>query len=312
MTVPDTVESRFGDFWRGWEEQLGTQLPAPEFTPGSGGDFGMSARAVTVADAVIADVRGESLSGTASSSAQEGDAQVVLHVVRRNTWRFGRPRQDEFTVPAGHFMFHRSGPPTFEEARGTTATVLLLPAAPLSHLIQDRLIPGPASSAEMRLLLGQLHLVERTAQDLTPAGALAARSALLELAKGVLSRQPDGTEPQLRRALAQAAMDLADSRLADPDLSAAMLARELKVSIRTLHRAFAAAEETVRAYIRRRRLEQARLELLSPAARPSVSELAAHWHFSDSSHFIRAFKSRYGQTPAEFARTAGRGARTSH
>ncbi|MGW7045725.1 helix-turn-helix domain-containing protein [Streptomyces avermitilis] len=40
----------------------------------------------------------------------------------------------------------------------------------------------------------------------------------------------------------------------------------------------------------------------------SVSELAAHWQFADSSHFIRAVKGRYGQTPAEFARTvAARG-----
>ncbi|MEJ8651949.1 helix-turn-helix domain-containing protein [Streptomyces sp. MS1.AVA.3] len=68
-------------------------------------------------------------------------------------------------------------------------------------------------------------------------------------------------------------------------------------------RAFAAAEETVAGYIRRRGLEQARLEQLTPAGRPNVAELSAHWQFADSSHFIRAFKSQYGQTPAQFART---------
>jgi hypothetical protein len=35
-------------------------------------------------------------------------------------------------------------------------------------------------------------------------------------------------------ALAQAAKDLADSRLADPEQSAVVLARELNVSVRTL------------------------------------------------------------------------------
>ncbi|MFJ8311097.1 MULTISPECIES: hypothetical protein [unclassified Streptomyces] len=68
---------------------------------------------------------------------------------------------------------------------------------------------------------------------------------------------------------AQAAEDLADRRLTDPDLSPTALARELTVSVRTLHRAFAAAEGTVAGYIRRSRLEQARLELLPPAGRPS-------------------------------------------
>jgi AraC family transcriptional regulator, positive regulator of tynA and feaB len=103
-------------------------------------------------------------------------------------------------------------------------------------------------------------------------------------------------------ALARAAKALADRRLTDPDLSPSMLARELNVSVRTLHRAFAAGEESVTMYIRHSRLEQARRELTVPRGGMSVSELAAYFQFADSSHFIRAFKKRYGQTPGQFAR----------
>ncbi|MQY24184.1 Transcriptional activator FeaR [Nocardia sp. RB20] len=71
---------------------------------------------------------------------------------------------------------------------------------------------------------------------------------------------------------------------------------------RTLHRAFAQLEESVAAYIRRRRLEQARLDLTTSRGRPNVAEVGARWHFADSSHFIRAFKKQYGETPAQFAR----------
>ncbi|WP_425587683.1 helix-turn-helix domain-containing protein [Streptomyces plumbiresistens] len=51
------------------------------------------------------------------------------------------------------------------------------------------------------------------------------------------------------------------------------MARELNVSVRTLHRAFAAAGESVNGYIRRRRLEEARLELASgtPLERETVA-----------------------------------------
>lgn len=97
-------------------------------------------------------------------------------------------------------------------------------------------------------------------------------------------------------------MEIAGSHLTHPELSPTSLARELNVSVRTLHRAFATAGESVAAYIRRRRLEQARLELATPLRRPSVSEVAARWQFADSSHFIRVFKNQYAQTPAEFAR----------
>lgn len=89
-----------------------------------------------------------------------------------------------------------------------------------------------------------------------------------------------------------------------------MLAGKLNVSIRTLQRAFSAAGESVMAYIRRRRLEEARLALTAPSGRLSVTELAARWQFADSSHFIRAFKKHYGRTPTDYARsTPSAGAR---
>ncbi|WP_239013392.1 helix-turn-helix domain-containing protein [Streptantibioticus cattleyicolor] len=297
-------------FRRGWERQVGEAYPAPAFTPGSTGEFRISARAVTAYESVIADVRSRSLVGTNTGGLPPGLAdKVLMHVVRRDVWSFDRRGEGRVAVPAGHFMLQRSGPPTSETARHTAATILILPSSGLGPLIGDRLITGSAASAEMRLLLGHVHLVEQTAPALTPAGAQAAHHALIELVKGVLGRRADPAEPLLGPTLAQAAKDLADRRLTDPGLSPAALARELNVSVRTLHRAFACTEETVAGYIRGRRLERARLDLLAPTGRRSVSEIAAHWQFADSSHFIRAFKSRYGRTPAEFARHPTSGSR---
>jgi AraC-like DNA-binding protein len=303
VTAQHTPAHGFDLFRRGWEAQVAEVYPAPAFTPGSSGDFRISARAVKACDSVIADVRSESLIGTNSGGlAQDSDGQVLMHVVRHNVWRFTRRREGELAISAGRFVLQRSGPPTSEIARDTAATVLILPSSGLGPQIQDRLITGSAASAEMRLLLAHVHLIDQTLRELTSSGAQAAHNALVELVKGVLNRQADTAEPLLSPSLVQAAKHLVDSRLADPDLSPSMLARELSVSVRTLHRAFTSEEETLARYIRRRRLERARLDLLAPTGRSSVTEVAAHWHFADSSHFIRAFKSHYGQTPAEFAR----------
>jgi AraC family transcriptional regulator, positive regulator of tynA and feaB len=151
--------------------------------------------------------------------------------------------------------------------------------------------------------MAHANMVYATMPDLAPAGVNAAHRTLIELAKAVVRRCFDDVEPLLAPALAQAAKDLADSRLADPDLSTAMLARELCVSIRTLQRAFTVSGESVTTYIRNRRLEEARLALTAPSGRLSVSDLAAHWQFADSSHFIRAFKKHYGRTPTDYARS---------
>ncbi|MFK4273172.1 helix-turn-helix transcriptional regulator [Streptomyces milbemycinicus] len=136
--------------------------------------------------------------------------------------------------------------------------------------------------------------------DLSPAGVQAARDTLVELATAVTHHGFDDVNTRLAPALAQAAKNLAEQRLADADLSSAMLARELNVSVRTLQRAFAAGGESVTAYIRERRLELARQAL--SASRLAVSEIAAHWQFADSSHFSRSFKQRYGLAPTEYAR----------
>ncbi|MFB7493265.1 AraC family transcriptional regulator [Streptomyces sp. NPDC056161] len=89
--------------------------------------------------------------------------------------------------------------------------------------------------------------------DLGPAGVHAAHSTLLELAKAVAGRRFDDAEPLPAPALAQVAKELTDRHLADPGLSPTMPAGELNVSVRTLHRAFAASGESLTAYIRRRR-----------------------------------------------------------
>src|SRR5919106_1553698 len=258
---------------------------------------------------------------TARAAPEAGPRAFVADVTAPSTpqhsylaFRRSWERQVGEAYPAPAFSpgrsgdFRISGPPTIELAPQATAKVLILPVAPLRALIGDRLVVGPAASAEMRVLLAHVRLLEATAHELTPAGAEAAHGALIELVKGAVRQRVDGEEPELAPALATAARHLVEARLADPGLSPLTLARELHVSVRTLHRAFATAEESVTAYIRRRRLEHARLELTvgGPAGPPSVTELAAHWQFADSSHFIRAFKKKYGQTPGEVARSGRR------
>ncbi|MEV0847434.1 helix-turn-helix domain-containing protein [Streptomyces sp. NPDC049954] len=49
-------------------------------------------------------------------------------------------------------------------------------------------------------------------------------------------------------------------------------------------------------------MEAAAEALTAPGSRLSVSEAAALWQFTDSSHFIRASKRQYHAAPAQYAR----------
>ncbi len=292
-----------------WDVQVGSGFPLPTFDRRAPGAVRMRGRVCRPRDTVNRDFSGESMVGdTWGSDFHHLQDRVVLHVVQHGTLHFTRPRErDVVTVSAGQFIaWCTSSPWHLAVEPGTATKMMVLPAAEISALIGDRSVVGSADSAELRVLMAHANTVGSMLNDLTPAGVQAARDALIELFKGLLRQGIDGDEPRQAPALAQAAKGIADRHLADPDLSPSMLARELNVSLRTLHRAFAAVEESVTGYIRRRRLQQARAALAAPDGRPNISELAAHWQFADSSHFIRAFKKQYGQTPAQFARSTYR------
>jgi AraC family transcriptional activator of tynA and feaB len=307
----DPEPGAFDAFRSGWETDIGDGFPLPTFSPATTRDFRVRSRATKVGDVAVTDLHGASAIRTEGPLNGVED-QVRMYIVQRGSWTLGAPlSRGEQTVPAGQFLIRHIGRPLhFETVPETRAKVLVLPAAMLTPLLGERQsVSGPADSAEVRLLVAHSNMIYETAADLGPAGVRAAHSTLIELAKAVARRQVDDAEPRLAHALAQAAKDLADIHLTHPELSGTMLARELNVSVRSLQRAFAAAGESVTTYIRQRRLEEARLALTAPFGRPAVSELAAHWQFADSSHFIRAFKKHYGRTPTEYARstTSARG-----
>jgi AraC-like DNA-binding protein len=62
----------------------------------------------------------------------------------------------------------------------------------------------------------------------------------------------------------------------------------------------------VAGWVRQRRLERCRRDLLDPAsaARP-VSAVAARWGLVNAAHFSRAFRAAYGLSPVEYRAMAG-------
>lgn len=86
-----------------------------------------------------------------------------------------------------------------------------------------------------------------------------------------------------------------DQHLLDPDLCPAAVATAHAVSLRTAQRLFHHSDDSLAAYIRRRRLTRARNALLSAT---TISEIAHHYGFYDAGHFTRAFKAEYDTSPS--------------
>jgi acetamidase/formamidase/AraC-like DNA-binding protein len=96
-----------------------------------------------------------------------------------------------------------------------------------------------------------------------------------------------------------------DARLGDSQMSLALIAKEERVSPRYLQKLFEAAGQSFSAYLRSRRLERCRAELVDPLyAKMSISDICFRWGFNDPAHFSRAFREQYQTSPRAFRHEA--------
>jgi AraC-like DNA-binding protein len=290
----------FGDFARLWRSRMGEAFPLAPFSRATVAGFGARSRGFRLRDAMFNRFENAAALRTVGPGVGSDD-HVRLWIVHRGAWRLGEPGGAEHTAPAGRVLVQTGRLSHFAAAPRTAVRMLVLPAAEIRHG-RGRTASGPGGTAEVRLLTAHAAAVGRMLDRLGPAGLDAARATLAELARAVVLGGVDDVEPRLSPALAQAARELADRRLTDPVLSPSAVARELNVSVRTLQRAFAREGQPLSAYVRDRRLEEARRALLAaPHRRMTVADIAARWQFADSGHFARVFRGRYGRTPTDYA-----------
>ncbi|HWM33091.1 MAG TPA: helix-turn-helix domain-containing protein [Pseudolysinimonas sp.] len=117
---------------------------------------------------------------------------------------------------------------------------------------------------------------------------------------GALSRQGG------HRALTGRIRAYIEENLGDPRLDPARIAAAHYISTRHLHGIFREEGTTVSTWVRTRRLEHCRRDLIDPllADRP-IGSIAARWGFIDAAHFSRLFKATFGRSPSEVRATLG-------
>jgi AraC-like DNA-binding protein len=141
----------------------------------------------------------------------------------------------------------------------------------------------------------------------SPAERAHVGTAVLDLISAALNVRLDPHEEtpiaSRQRALLLGARAFIEKNLGDAALSPRSIAAAQFISLRYLHKLFEAEETTVADWIRRRRLERCRHDLLDPAMRAeTVGTIAARWGLTSPAHFSRAFRAAYGVSPAEYRR----------
>lgn len=178
----------------------------------------------------------------------------------------------------------------------------------LEHRPLNRMPVGSALNGALRFYLERLSGPE--------CGSDAEAAILTDNLCNIIALMTASTGPERASAQSRAILPGLDlmlttmrQHLADPALSPKMLADRLRVSVRTVHKRFEEADLTFGQWVLDNRLLACRRALDDPRQEAfSVSQIAFGWGFNDLSHFSKAFKARFGVSPARYRqrRSGGR------
>ncbi|MCC6829326.1 MAG: helix-turn-helix domain-containing protein [Novosphingobium sp.] len=203
-------------------------------------------------------------------------------------------------LQAGDLAFWTTSlPAQMDIIEPTTQLALLLPQEHLATACVDfqslagRRIDGRLSyAAILRSHLATLH----QASDIDRPAMATILAATVHLFSACFRPEESRVDRLHSRAalVAEIKAYIAD-RICDPEISPFNIAAHFGFSTRYLHILFAQTGSTVVEWIRRRRLFLAHTALESTGA--SVTAVAMHFGFNDSSSFSRAFKAEFGVAP---------------
>jgi AraC-like DNA-binding protein len=144
-----------------------------------------------------------------------------------------------------------------------------------------------------------------TTDAIDPAVALRMSYTLLDLIAAAYSIGPHSRHDHSTLVAAHRAriIDYIESHLCAPNLNPTTVARACKITTRYLHHLFTSEPETITQYIQRRRLEEcARAMIAAPIRTRLVTEIAFDYGFNSLTHFGRAFRHQFGQSPTQYRR----------
>jgi AraC family transcriptional regulator, positive regulator of tynA and feaB len=303
-----------GDKVDRWQQALSAaNLPWRVAIPGAPhlDGFGARIRRQWIDDIALVEVQCGPCSGarTRHQLADTDGEFVGVLIVRAGAETTVQDGIEATITPGDGLAWDSTKPARFTSGTLVSKRSVLIPRAAVDEVSGRKRVTGGVkldrAAPATRLLTTYLDTLGQVLPGLGPDAVGTARTAALELFTGALQDSSDiSSSVAVRPALRTAIERFIDRHLLDGAVTPAAIASAHGVSIRTVHRVFSGTGQTVGEVVRLRRLAQARDDLTS-SARP-ISAIAYRWGFSDTSHFSRTFKARYGSSPAEYRNTARR------
>jgi AraC-like DNA-binding protein len=237
------------------------------------------------------------------------DNLYVYQPMEGSSW-FDRGDQGEFAVAEGELALTYSDQPYANVTKTAKddihLRVLTIPLAVCRPFITgpDDLLARPLAAVPgiEALAVGYFNAFVAQAPHLSGAAAEVAVRTLAQLvfmARGVAAPGSEPGREAVRAARLVAARNFIDKSLQRADLTPAVAARALGISVRALHALFEPSGTSFARYLLARRLDAARLLLARDPCRP-ITDIAFACGIDSLPTFYRNFRRAFGMTPSEY------------
>lgn len=294
------------DYWRGvLRERLGITA---RVDPIGSDEFRQSVATDVLGDVVIAERRGSPFHAWRAPCAASDRVMATLNL----DGHFFVDSHDNGETPLAPgkllvFPLANAGELRFVES--TRHLVLSVPAARLAeHCPEWRelaTVPLDQQAAPVRMLADLALSMLQHSDGLGPNCRSAGGSMLVSLLASALAARDEGEQSQSSRMQGyhlQRIRNYVLTHLCDPQLDAPRIAAGVGLSLRYVHRLFAAEPLHLMQWVLEQRLSRCHEAIrANTAATASISQIAYRWGFNDAAHFSRAFRKRFGLSPREVA-----------
>ena len=214
-------------------------------------------------------------------------------------------------LEAGDFAIYDTALPYDRDFADGTYMVIMVPqqllTLPPRAFIEIAGMKVPADEGIGRVAGPMLAGVAKDMSVLLGHGGLAVAHTVVDLIAAAVAERLGIEAPTRANAQLAQLMEVRDyimAHLSDHDLTPQTIADAHFISVRTLHSLFKEQGTSVSTWIRERRLEMARRDLVDPALTDAIRAVGERWGFADATHFSNAFKLAYGVSPRQYRKTA--------
>ena len=249
---------------------------------------------------------------SAAHISEDGNHDYFLSTILEGKARISQDGSSFVQEPGSLALMTGGLPYTTDYKERTRRIIIRIP----NQMFRERLINSEEcisigslpNTGLGKVVIDMLKSISSEAERLALTDQYTLTQSLLELT-GALTRssiKPRETKRDTRHAeLLSRILGYLEEHFMDNEMTPERIAKANSISIRYLHSLFRQSGTTVQRWVWERRLRAARKDLLDPSlAQRRISDIAFQRGFTDTAHFSRSFRNRFGISPSKLRNLA--------